>query len=85
MTVTISNKFFQGLKKSQTIEFVTKAAPYGGTVSIDPLVGVIGETEFTVELFNWESDDKPIKYQVWTAQDAGGEIQSKHLTSVWVD
>jgi len=41
--------------------------PYGGSVKVDPFDGYLGETEFTVQFFNWESDNKPLKYQLWTS------------------
>jgi hypothetical protein len=51
---------------------------------VDPMIGTLGETEFTVSLFNWMSDNKPIRYQVWSARDSGGENQQQHLTGMWL-
>ena len=48
ISVTILNKLYPSLKRSQSYSFVTKMPPYGGSVKVDPMIGYLGETEFTV-------------------------------------
>jgi hypothetical protein len=74
ITVTITNRQYPSVKKTQFLTFVTAMPPYGGSAKVDPVVGIIGETEFNIQLSNWESDNKPIQYQIWSAQDSGGQV-----------
>jgi len=48
ISVVIMNKLYPSLKRSQTLSFTTKMPPYGGSIKVDPMIGYLGETEFTV-------------------------------------
>ncbi len=48
IVVTITNRQYPSVKKMQSLTFVTGMPPYGGSAKVDPVVGIIGETDFTI-------------------------------------
>lgn len=46
ITVTIMNKKYDSLKKSQTLTFTTGQPPYGGSVTVNPQIGSVNSTDF---------------------------------------
>ena len=41
------------MKKVESINFETSAIPTGGVIKIDPANGIIGDTDFTLNISNW--------------------------------
>lgn len=66
--------------RSKTINFTTNLPPSGGTVSVDPSIGYVKDTLFTVKLDGWDSSSKPIRYQLFSTSDSGGEKRDLTLT-----
>ncbi len=65
MAVTVSSKLYPNANLTKTVSFKTKYPPYGGTAKITPNAGNLNETDFTIYISNWQSDNQPIEYQVW--------------------
>lgn len=73
MSATLSLREFPVASRTKSISFVTNLPPSGGTITVDPTIGYMKDTVFTVKVEGWDSSSKPMKYQVYPTSDPGGE------------
>ena len=78
VTATIEYKSLGALKASSSISFDTKAPPKGGSVSIQPIEGVLGQP-FTIQCNGWRSNNAPVVYNVYTTDDVRGTQRADQI------
>lgn len=71
ISTKVTYKSLPRLSTTEIVEFETQAPPANGTVVAEPMRGTIG-TPFTIVCRNWESDNKPIVYNVYQTNNVQG-------------
>jgi hypothetical protein len=48
---------------------------------VNPMVGVVNNTDFTVQLSNWQSSNRPIRFRVWYTTNVAGTTPRSPISS----
>jgi hypothetical protein len=60
---TLSCSLVNGFSSSNSLTITTNSPPFGGTLEVLPVVGVMLETVFSILSFDWVDEDLPLSYE----------------------
>ena len=61
-TFTLSCSLDNGYSSSSSVTIITNSPPFGGLLEVDPVVGMMLETMFSMFGMGWIDEDLPLSF-----------------------